>query len=122
MKKNILLCLLNVLFCPIFGTPTIDKIPLARFAEEYKIIDKKIYLDPTQLWITDEGLYFFVDGARVFAEKIAWDRNGIYCLIEDLMIDSITDRCRMGHRVWCTRCWGCVVRDCPYHCNCVAWP
>jgi hypothetical protein len=41
------------------------------------------------------------------------DEHGIYCLKEHL--DKITDKCQNGHKIWCGRCGGCVVRECLFH-------
>ncbi|MDP1834892.1 MAG: hypothetical protein Q8K75_03090 [Chlamydiales bacterium] len=122
MKTVIVLFVLNILFSPDLATACDHDDPLAMIAMEHNIVGDRIYLDPSQVMVSNEGIYFFVNGHQAFTEKIAWDENGIYCLVEDLGMDSISDRCRMGHRVWCSRCWGCVIRDCPYHCSCMAWP
>ncbi|MDP1835528.1 MAG: hypothetical protein Q8K75_06310 [Chlamydiales bacterium] len=122
MKLVLLLYLLNMFFYPALSQACDHDNTLAMIAMEYKIVDNRIYLDPTQLLITNDGIFIFVNGQRTSTGKIAWDENGIYCLVEDLEMDRITDRCRFGHKVWCQYCWGCVVRDCPEHCRCMAWP
>lgn len=86
---------------------------------EYEVIGNKIYIQPDQLHITYGGIFIFIQGEQVFVQQINCDESGIYCLTAHL--DKITDKCYNGHKIWCTRCWGCVVRECLFRCKCVEW-
>jgi len=86
---------------------------------EYRIEGDKVYIQPNQLNITDEGIFIALHGDQVLVRQLNCDENGIYCLMECL--DKITDKCYNGHKIWCTRCWGCLVRYCKFRCKCVEW-
>ncbi len=86
---------------------------------EYEVIGNKVYIQPEQLSIMHEGIYLIIQGKPVLVSQLNCDEKGIYCFIEYL--DTISDKCYNGHKIWCTRCWGCVVRECNFHCKCVAW-
>lgn len=86
---------------------------------EYRIEGDKIYIQPNQLNITNEGIFVIVQGEQVLVPQLNCDENGTYCLMEYL--DKITDKCYNGHKIWCKRCLGCVVRYCKFRCKCVEW-
>ncbi|HEY4832253.1 MAG TPA: hypothetical protein VIH61_06820, partial [Waddliaceae bacterium] len=88
-------------------------------ALEYEVVDNKVYIQPDQLFITSEGIFLFVQGVQVLVNQLNCDDHGIYCLVDQL--DTITDKCKNGHKIWCKRCFGCVVRECLFHCKCVEW-
>lgn len=86
---------------------------------EYQFEEDKIYIQPHQLTITNEGIFIIVQGELILVRQLNCDEKGIYCLIEHL--DKITDKCQNGHKMWCGRCGGCVVKWCKFRCKCVEW-
>ncbi len=86
---------------------------------EYRIEGDKIHIHPSQLTITNEGIFIIVQGEHVLVHQLNCDENGIYCLMEHL--DKITDECYNRHKIWCGRCGGCAVRWCKFRCKCVEW-
>ena len=88
--------------------------------DEYELVWDRIYIQPEQLFISNEGIFLFIQGSQVLVHQLNCDGYGIYCRLEQL--DKITeDRCYNKHPIWCRRCHGCVVRECPFHCKCVEW-
>ncbi len=86
---------------------------------DYNVVGDRIYIHPEQLLINHDGIFIFIDGDKVLVRQLNCDENGIFCFIED--VDKITDKCPNGHKMWCGRCGGCVVRYCKFRCICVEW-
>lgn len=89
------------------------------FSNEYSEVLDKIYIQPFQLEITDEGIFILIQDEKVLVRQLSCDENGIYFQTEHL--DTITDKCKNGHKIWCGRCGGCAVRWCKFRCKCVEW-
>lgn len=79
----------------------------------------KIYIQPEQIHISQEGIFIFDNEKCLRIEQLNCDENGIYVFATEL--DKITDKCPNGHKIWCGRCGGCVTRWCKFRCKCVEW-
>jgi hypothetical protein len=115
-----------LLLCLIISIPVIaeenvlkNNAQLESTFREYKVLGNKIYITPDQLHFTNDSIYIYVQDETVFIQQLSCDENGIYCLTEHL--DTITDKCTNGHKIWCLECWGCPVRYCKFRCKCVTW-
>jgi len=91
-----------------------------KISQECSIVGNKVYIQPQQLQIVNEGIFLHVQNEKFLIQQLNFDEKGIYCWIE-LLSDRISDECYNQHKIWCWTCLGCVVRYCPFRCKCVEW-
>lgn len=87
--------------------------------EDSKMDRDKIYIQPGQVHVSQEGIFIFENEELIRIEQLNCDENGIYFFVTEL--DKITDKCPNGHKIWCGRCGSCVTRWCKFRCKCVEW-
>ena len=76
----------------------------------------KKYIQPDQVVVSNEGLFFIFEGVILPIPQLNYDSNGLYILSDFVMG---RDRCPRGHRL-CPFCrGGCVNFKCRHHCNCI---
>lgn len=82
-------------------------------------LETKTYICPEQIVVSNDGIFIFDNTSWLRVSQINCDMHGIYYRSE--RVDKITDKCPNGHKMWCGRCGGCVVRWCKFRCRCVEW-
>ena len=75
----------------------------------------KIYIEPDQVVVSNEGLFFIFEGVILPIPQLNYDSNGLYILSDFVMG---RDRCPRGHSRGCYTCGGCLNYQCPYRCWC----
>lgn len=47
---------------------------------EYHVESEKIYIQPDQLHINNQGIYILIQGELMFVSQLNCDEGGLYCL------------------------------------------
>lgn len=86
--------------------------------EDSEWFGRKVYIQPNQILISEDGIFVLDNEELVSISQLNHDENGMYIVRRP---DKITDKCANGHKMWCGRCGGCVIRWCKFRCICVEW-
>lgn len=80
--------------------------------------EERIDILPSELLITDTGLYLLKFGEAHPLTAVFSDESGLYTIIETKRKDKDGETCPKGHKIIHDECMGCGRWWCPYRCFC----
>lgn len=83
---------------------------------EFEVLGEKIYVQPEQVQIANEGILIQSLENSFFVNQLNYDLQGLFFLTSDILQCNI--KCPNGHMKTCRNCNGCNGWSCRYRCRC----